>query len=128
MAFAQMTFRESLQDIEAYLRAQKSKLYHMGIRSTVSRNTVGKCQPNPRSAHIRRICPNFDPNCTKTVNQRRLRLRIRKYCVRAGLFYHRPFSKCISLGPFPAYQSWDQTSYTLGSARQHSNIYSYHRR
>jgi transposase len=40
MAFAQMTFRESLRDIEACLRAQKSKLYHMGIRSSVSRNTL----------------------------------------------------------------------------------------
>jgi transposase len=40
MAFAQMTFRESLRDIEACLRAQKSKLYHMGLRSTVSRNTL----------------------------------------------------------------------------------------
>jgi hypothetical protein len=40
MAFAQMTFRESLRDIEACLRTQKSKLYHMGIRSTVSRNTL----------------------------------------------------------------------------------------
>jgi transposase len=40
MAFAQMTFRESLRDIEACLRAQQSKLYHMGIRGTVSRNTL----------------------------------------------------------------------------------------
>jgi Domain of unknown function (DUF4372)/Transposase DDE domain len=40
MAFAQLTFRESLRDIEACLRAQRSKLYHLGIRSTVSRNTL----------------------------------------------------------------------------------------
>jgi len=40
MAFAQLTYRESLRDIEACLRAQKNKLYHMGIRSTVSRNTL----------------------------------------------------------------------------------------
>jgi transposase len=40
MAFAQITFRESLRDIEACLRAQQSKLYHMGIKSTVSRNTL----------------------------------------------------------------------------------------
>ena len=40
MAFAQLTYRESLRDIEACLRAQKSKLYHMGIRSAVSRNTL----------------------------------------------------------------------------------------
>lgn len=40
MAFAQLTFRESLRDIEACLRAQHSKLYHLGIRSTVARNTL----------------------------------------------------------------------------------------
>ncbi len=40
MAFAQLTYRESLRDIEACLRAQRSKLYHLGIRSAVARNTL----------------------------------------------------------------------------------------
>ena len=40
MAFAQLTYRESLRDIEACLRGAKPKLYHMGIRSKVSRNTI----------------------------------------------------------------------------------------
>ena len=40
MAFAQLTYRESLRDIEACLRAQRSKLYHLGIRSVVARNTL----------------------------------------------------------------------------------------
>ena len=40
MAFAQLTYRESLRDIEACLRARNSKLYHMGIRGRVSRNTL----------------------------------------------------------------------------------------
>jgi hypothetical protein len=40
MAFAQLTFRESLRDIETCLRAQQAKLYHLGIRSTVARNTL----------------------------------------------------------------------------------------
>jgi hypothetical protein len=40
MAFAQLTYRESLRDIEACLRAQQHKLYHMGIRSNVSRSTL----------------------------------------------------------------------------------------
>ena len=40
MAFAQLTFRESLRDIEACLRSQSEKLYHMGIRGQVSRNTL----------------------------------------------------------------------------------------
>jgi len=40
MAFAQLTYRESLRDIEASLRSQRRRLYHMGFRSTVSRNTL----------------------------------------------------------------------------------------
>jgi len=40
MAFAQLTYRESLCDIQACLRAANKKLYHMGIRSKVSRNTL----------------------------------------------------------------------------------------
>lgn len=40
MAFAQLTYRESLRDIEACLRAQESKLFHMGIRAKVSRSTL----------------------------------------------------------------------------------------
>jgi hypothetical protein len=42
MAFAQLTYRESLRDIEACLRSQQHKLYHMGMRSTVSRSTLAE--------------------------------------------------------------------------------------
>ena len=41
MAFAQLTYRESLRDIEVNLRAQTRRLYHMGFRcQTISRNTL----------------------------------------------------------------------------------------
>jgi hypothetical protein len=40
MAFAQLTYRESLRDIEACLTAQASKLYHMGLRSLPRRSTL----------------------------------------------------------------------------------------
>jgi len=40
MAFAQLTYRESLRDIQACLRSANRKLYHMGIRGKVSRNTL----------------------------------------------------------------------------------------
>ncbi len=40
LAFAQLTYRESLRDIEACLRAAQPKLYHLGIRGRVSRNTL----------------------------------------------------------------------------------------
>jgi transposase len=40
MAFAQLTYRESLRDIEACLSAQRAKLYHMGFREPVRRSTL----------------------------------------------------------------------------------------
>ena len=40
LAFAQLTYRESLRDIETCLRAHQSQLYHMGFRGAVSRNTL----------------------------------------------------------------------------------------
>ena len=40
MAFAQLTYRESLRDIEVCLRALGLRLYHLGIRSSVSRNNL----------------------------------------------------------------------------------------
>ncbi|HET9219770.1 MAG TPA: IS4 family transposase [Terriglobia bacterium] len=40
LAFAQLTYRESLRDIEVCLRAKATKLYHMGIRGRISRNTL----------------------------------------------------------------------------------------
>jgi hypothetical protein len=46
MAFAQLTFRESLRDIESCLRAIQSKLYHMGIRGPVARSTLADANEN----------------------------------------------------------------------------------
>jgi hypothetical protein len=46
MAFAQLTYRESLRDIEACLRVAKPKLYHMGIRGNISRNTLAHANEN----------------------------------------------------------------------------------
>ena len=42
MAFAQMTYRESLRDIQTCLRAVTPKLYHAGFRGTIARNTLAK--------------------------------------------------------------------------------------
>jgi hypothetical protein len=53
MAFAQLTFRESLRDIEVCLRAHESKLYHLGIRGHVARSNLGDANEN-RDWHIYR--------------------------------------------------------------------------
>jgi len=55
LAFAQLTFRESLRDIEACLRSVPSKLYHMGFRGKVSRSTLA----DANEAHDWRIFADF---------------------------------------------------------------------
>jgi len=55
LAFAQLTYRESLRDIEACLRSVDSKLYHMGIRGRVSRSTLA----DANEAHDWRIFADF---------------------------------------------------------------------
>jgi len=55
LAFAQLTFRESLRDIEACLRSVQSKLYHMGFRGKVSRSTLA----DTNEAHDWRIYADF---------------------------------------------------------------------
>mgnify|MGYP001560842153 CR=1 FL=1 len=51
LAFAQLTGRDSLRDIETCLRTVPGKLYHMGFRSTISRSTLADANEN-RSWHI----------------------------------------------------------------------------
>jgi hypothetical protein len=46
MAFAQLTYRESLRNIETCLRAMRNKLYHIGIRSKMSRSTLADANHN----------------------------------------------------------------------------------
>src|SRR5229473_1571410 len=55
MAFAQLTYRESLRDIEACLRSSPDRLYHMGIRGKVSRSTLA----DANEAHDWRIFAEF---------------------------------------------------------------------
>ena len=51
MSFAQLTHRESLRDIETCLRFMQPKLYHMGIRGSISRSTLADANEN-RDWHI----------------------------------------------------------------------------
>ena len=55
MAFAQLTYRESLRDIEACLRSVSGKLYHMGLRGKISRTTLA----DANESHDWRIFADF---------------------------------------------------------------------
>lgn len=65
MAFAQLTFRESLRDIEVCLRAQQSKLYHLGFRSVVARNTLA----NANQVRDWRIYADFAQSLIRTARR-----------------------------------------------------------
>jgi len=70
MAFAQLTYRESLRDIETCLGSVGSKLYHMDFRSTIARSTL----PMPMSLgtggsmDLCRLCPDSDRDCTPVIS------------------------------------------------------------
>ena len=62
MMFAQLTFRESLRDVEACLRAQPEKTYHMGMRGGMARNTL----PNANATRDWRIYADFAQRLIRT--------------------------------------------------------------
>ena len=64
LAFAQLTYWESLRDIEACLSAQSTKLYHMGIRSTVKRSVLA-------DANERRDCRIYTEYAHRLIAQAR---------------------------------------------------------
>ncbi len=66
MAFAQLSYREGLRDIETCLRAQSVKLYHLGIRGSVARSTPADA--GARLAHLRRVRPALDPHRAHTLS------------------------------------------------------------
>ena len=61
MAFAQLTYRESLRDIEVCFHSIRSKLYHMGIRSTIARNTLANANRNRGIQAISSISIDLSP-------------------------------------------------------------------
>ena len=61
LAFAQLTWRESLRDIETCLAAFGPKLYHAGIRQPIARKHAGRCQRKTRLAHPCRFRPRSHP-------------------------------------------------------------------
>jgi hypothetical protein len=128
IAFAQLTYRESLRDIETCLRALQPKLYHAGIHSKISRSTLAEANENrdwriySDFAHglIRRARQLYThEDFGVTLNQT------------AYAFDSTTIDLCLSLFPWasvPPAQSRHQNSYAHGSARQHPLFYPHHQR
>ena len=119
MAFAQLTYRESLRDIECCLRAMQGKLYHMGIRGTVARSTLADAneirdwriygdfaQILIHEARRLYVDTDFglDLKCSGFLNDRSL-----------------PFN--VPMGAIQKNQVRCQIAYVVGFARQYSGFY-----
>jgi Domain of unknown function (DUF4372)/FG-GAP-like repeat len=87
MAFAQLTYRESLRDIESCLRALQSKLYHMGFRGKVSRSTFSRRERIARQAYLRRFRAGINRDCARLRSDES---RSASEFVCSGLHGHRP--------------------------------------
>jgi hypothetical protein len=70
MAFAQLTYRESLRDIEACLRAQSHKLYHMGIRGKVLRSTLADAQSGATGASTPTLLKHSSPSPVRSMPEK----------------------------------------------------------
>ena len=99
MAFAQLTFWESLRDIQSCLRAVPSKRYHPGHRQSGVSEYANRCQRKPRLADLCRLRSRSDRQSPQTLSSGRVRPRVGtdRLCLRT----RRP-SICVwpcSLGP-----------------------------
>src|ERR1700688_2573212 len=127
LAFAQLTWRESLRDIEACLRAQSSKLYHLGFRSTIARNTLA----NANAVRDWRIYAEFAQHLIGIARRlyaddpMALELDDR-LCV--GFNHHRSLPLGVLLGAFPIHQGRCEAPYAARSARQYSLVHLHQRR
>ena len=101
MAFAQLTYRESLRDIEACLRSMHRQALPHGISRQGGALHAGRRQRVARLAHLRRLRPGLDRHCAAAVCTRSDRRRSGSESVRSGLHHHRPVPVAVSLGAIP---------------------------
>jgi hypothetical protein len=121
MTFAQLTYRESLADIEVCLRARSDQLYRMGFRAPVAHSTLADANrvrdwriyadlAQLLIARARRLYAH-DP-LGGGVRPNRLRFRFN---------HHRPLLELVPLGALSDHQGGHQTSHVTGFARANPN-------
>ncbi|MDZ7783558.1 MAG: DUF4372 domain-containing protein [Halioglobus sp.] len=117
LAFAQLTYRESLRDIEACLSAQAPKLYHMGIRSPVRRATLADANERRDWRMLRRLRAAVDRPGPEAVCKRGSGAGVVEYGLRTGLHDDRFVSVAVSVGTVSKNQSRRQNAHASGPAR-----------
>jgi hypothetical protein len=121
MAFAQLTYRESLRDIEACLRSVGRKLYHMGLRSKVSRTTLA----DANERHDWRIYADFAQVLIGIARPLYVDDPIGVDLTHSlyGFHDYRLVPVTVSMGQVPQAEGCRQNAHAAGPARQYPYIY-----
>ena len=118
MAFAQLTYRESLRDIEICLRSVQPKLYHMGFRGRIARSTLA----DANRKRDWRIYADFAQTLiqrAKTLSRRAVRSRSGRDGLCSRFDDHRSVSLAVSLGHVSTPKGSRQASHVARSTRQY---------
>src|SRR6266403_1546664 len=124
MAFAQLTYRESLRDIETCLSVQASKALPHGLARTDSALDAGRCQRSARLAHLRGSGPAVDRPGEEAVRHGGSWSGPDQYGLRLGFVNHRPVPVGLSVGSLPHHQGGGEDAHPARFARQHPELHS----
>ena len=83
----------------------------------------GRCQREPRLAHLRRLCPVAHRHCPSSLCRRIVWRRSQRHGLRSGCQHHRPVSVGLSLGSVSLDQGGYQVAHALGPAWQHPFVH-----
>jgi hypothetical protein len=117
MAFAQLTYRESLRDIETCLSVQASKLYSMGFRDPVRRSTLADANEARDWRIYAELAQRLITQARRLYVNEDLGFDLAKHSLCARLDHYRPLSGGLSVGAFPHNQGGGQDAHTVGLAR-----------
>ena len=123
MAFAQLTYRESLRDIETCLSVHASKLYHMGFRQPVRRSTLADANERRDWRIHAAVGPAAHHPGEDAVRRRRTGVGPDQYRLRPGLDDHRSVPVGLSVGALPHHQGGGEDAHAARPAGQHSEFY-----
>jgi hypothetical protein len=116
MAFAQLTYRESLRDIETCLRSVQSKLYHLGFRAAISRSTLADAN---RQRDWRIYADFADQARSCAIHRRALRSRAGEHCLRARFDDDRSLPVAFPPCAISTARGGRQAAHAVGPAGRH---------
>ena len=126
MAFAQLTYRESLRGIEVNLRAQAKRLYHMGLRcKTVSRNTLANANATRPWQIYADFAQHLIAMARPLYSQDPMAIDLDATVYAYRCHDDRPVPFGLSVGTVSRPQGGYQTAHPFGLARLHPNFHSH---